>query len=288
MKSQIRSILFGVLVAACGGGDGGVPFDPTFYVPHPIAEPAIADPAPVAPKPVEPVQVQAKLPSTFDEAMAAGLAAAKSEPTRAREMFEIAIKLDAKRAEPHVELARLFISTGDRGMAVAAAKKAVKLAPLSSQAWNTKGRAELARFDYDAAIEAFTKSVELNHDNVWAWNNLGYTELQLKKYDDAVVHLTEATSRKGAEGYMWNNLGTALEQQDKLDDARHAFEQGAQLGSKEAVASRKRLEGVKTIAVANDEKPVDSKTYEVNEGPDEDAAPANDGEEPTGSDKPTM
>jgi hypothetical protein len=48
---------------------------------------------------------------------------------------------------------------------------------------------------------------------------------------------------------MWNNLGTAYEQLARLDDARTAFENGGKLGSKEALASRKRLDGVKTIVV---------------------------------------
>jgi hypothetical protein len=49
---------------------------------------------------------------------------------------------------------------------------------------------------------------------------------------------------------MFNNLGTALEQLDNLDDARVAYESGGTLGSKEAASSRKRLEGVDSIAIA--------------------------------------
>ena len=85
---------------------------------------------------------------------------------------------------------------------------------------------------------------------MFAWNNLGYTELLLKQYEDAAEHLAEATSRNGATGYMFNNLGTALEHLDRLDDARMAYEAGGKLGSKEAMSSRKRLEGVTSIAVA--------------------------------------
>jgi tetratricopeptide (TPR) repeat protein len=210
------------------------------------------------------------LPTKYDEALALGRdLVKKGDREGAKEMFEAAIKLDKKKAEPHMELARIYIDENQKGLAIAAANKAVKLAPLSSVAWNTKGRAELNRFAYDNAIEAFTKAVELNRDNVWAWNNLGFTELQLKKYDDAAIHLSEATTRQGATGYMWNNLGIALEQLDRLDEARHAFEEGGKLGSSEAVASRKRLEGVDSIAVANDETKATSEVkggYEMNEG----------------------
>ena len=61
---------------------------------------------------------------------------------------------------------------------------------------------------------------------------------------------------------MWNNLGTAYEQLGQLDDARTAFESGGKLGSREALASRKRLEGVKTIVVMKTDKPDAAKSVE--------------------------
>jgi Flp pilus assembly protein TadD len=264
---MMRSILFAVCVsslAACGGDrekptaqplpasaptTSRVETPPKAVPDAPAAAPVAEAPAPVAATPV----VVDAMPSTFDDALTQGRAlASKGEHDRAKELFQAAAKLDPKKPEPYIELSRLYISTNDRALAVIAANKAVKVAPLSSQAWNTKGRAELNRFDYDKAIEAFSKACELDNDNVWAWNNLGYTELQLKKYDDAVEHLTEATTRKGAEGYMFNNLGTALEQLDRLDEARAAYEAGGKLGSKVAMASRKRLEGVTSIAIGKE------------------------------------
>jgi len=248
---------------------------------------------PEAPKPrtgfgEEPKAVEVKplvIPTKYDEALAMGreLLAAGSYGD-AKEVLTAAIKLDKKKAEPHIEMARMYIALDERSKSIASAKQAIKLAPLSSQAWNTKGRAELNAHNYDNAIEAFSKSVELNADNAFAWNNLGYTELLLKKYEDAAEHLTEATSRSGATGYMFNNLGTALEHLDNLDDARLAYEAGGKLGSKEAASSRTRLEGVKTIVVVKDDELVgevhpevrgDNKSeYEItNEGDGEEEQP---------------
>ena len=278
MMSLKRSMFSGfagllLTMAACGGDERDL--DIRAFIPKPSAAKsgvtvAVADVTATAP----PIEV-AKLvtPTTFDAAMLQGKAhAERGEVTAATLMFDAAAKLDKQRPEPHLELARLYISSGQRGLAMAAANKAVKLAPLSSQAWNTKGRAELNRFAYDDAIEAFTKAVELNHDNVWAWNNLGYTELQLQKYDEAAEHLGEAVTKVGATGYMFNNLGTALEHLDRLDAARAAFDGGAKLGSKESVASRKRLEGVTSVAIAEkpgtpDLRPEAKHTYDTNEGP---------------------
>lgn len=245
MKVQFRSAFLVLAFAACGGGDepkmvSAAPWD---YLPKPAEAQLVVETKIVETKPVEMPVVET--PSKLDDV----LALAKKEP---------------KKAEHQIELARIYISMNERGKAISAANKAIKLAPDSSQAWNTKGRAELNAKNYDNAIEAFTKAVELNQDNTFAWNNLGYTELLLKRYDDAAEHLIEATTKEDATGYMFNNLGTALEHLDKLDDARMAYEAGGKLGSREAAASRKRLEGVESIEVVAS-KPDDVKTYDVND-----------------------
>ncbi|MBA3498750.1 MAG: tetratricopeptide repeat protein [Myxococcota bacterium] len=237
-------------------------------------------------KKTEAVSEVAPLPKTYAEAFELGKALVdKGEHPRAREILEVAAKLEKKKADPHIELARSYIATSERANAIKSANKAVKLAPESSQAYNTLGRAELLRHNYENAIEAFRQSTELNEGNVWAWNNLGFTYLTLKKYDEAITALTEATSRKGAQGYMFNNLGTAYEHMDQLDEAREAFEKGGELGSVAATSSRKRLEGVDTIVVVVKDEPkvevkpgeemkVDVKEFEHSEPmPDPEIAP---------------
>lgn len=256
MKIQVRSILFALIlpVAACGGDreTPTVEFQLSDYVGQPKS-----DVQPIESKPfvigtdLKMVDVTTPMPTKFDELMSEGKKlVTATKYGDAKIMFEAALKLEKKNVSVHVEMARMYIAMNEKGRAVASANKAVKLAPLSTQAWNTKGRAELTAHKYDEAIEAFTRAVELDETNVFAWNNLGYTELLLKRYSDAVTHLEEATSRPGATGYMFNNLGAALEQLDNLDDARVAYESGGKLGSKAAASSRKRLEGVDSIAVA--------------------------------------
>ena len=249
MKVPFRSILFALVVsaAACGGGRETPTSSETPLMPH---LPTATSDASVQAQTPAPVAVEIAVPTKYEDALALGRELiGKGELKTAKQMLEAAIKLDKKKAEPHIEMARLYIATNEKGLAIASAKKAIKLAPLSSQAWNTKGRAELNAHNYDNAIEAFSKAVEINADNTYAWNNLGYTELLLKKYEDAAEHLLEATSKKDAAGFMFNNLGTALEHLDRLDEARTAYESGGKRGSKEAVASRKRLEGVTSVAI---------------------------------------
>ena len=272
MKIPFRSILFALVipVAACGGdSEPTVDFKLSDYVVQPKsdAQPIKTQPSVVG-NVVKVVDVTKPMPTKLDELMAEGKRLASAgKYGDAKIMFDAALKQDKKNASIHIEMARMYISMNEKGPAVASANKAVKLAPLSSQAWNTKGRAELTAHKYDEAIEAFSKAVELDETNVFAWNNLGFTELLIKKYEDAVTHLQEATGRPGATGYMFNNLGTALEHVDNLDDARVAYEAGGKLGSSEAASSRKRLEGVDSVAVATAEptEPVVKEYETVNE-----------------------
>lgn len=255
MKSLIRRVLFSLIalpIAACGG-DREVstpPEVPPLVTTTPdVAAPVIAPVTKLDRAPVDIVEPLA-VPATYADALAVGKQlAGKGDHARAKEMFEAASKLDKKQADPHIELARLFITSGERALAIRSATRAVKLAPASSHAYNTLGRAELARFHYDNAIDAFRQATELDPDNVWAWNNLGYVHLQHERFQEAADALVEATSRAGTTGYMWNNLGTAYEHLDQLEEAREAFEQGGVLGSVAARSSRKRLEGVDSIAI---------------------------------------
>ncbi len=269
MKS-LRAVLFALVVipvAACGGDRDDRDASTPITTMPPIVQRA---PAPdvivetVKPTVVAvPVDAPLVIPAKYADALALGKELAAKGDARAKEMLEGAAKLDKKKADPHIELARLYISSGERANAIKSANKAVKLAPDSSQAYNTLGRAELARFNYDNALAAFGQATVLNPDNVFAWNNLGYTHIQLQEYIEAVAALTEATSRPGVTGYMWNNLGTAHEHLDELDEARVAFERGGEAGSTEAKASRKRLEGVDTIVVMKS-APIE-KAYELRE-----------------------
>jgi Flp pilus assembly protein TadD len=288
MKSHLSAVLFALLIplTACGGDRASSKPTPT---PAPVVVQAPAPVPVVEPKPVAKVEIVSveALPAKYVDCMTEGkLAAGKGDHAKARELFEEAAKLDKKQVDPHIELARSFIATSERGLAIKSATKATKLAPESGKAWNTLGRAELLRHNYDGAILAFRQSTELEPSNPWAWNNLGLVYMTVKDYVEATTALAEATSKPGAEGYMFNNLGLAYEQLDQLDDARIAFDKGGELGSVEAKASRKRLEGVKTVVVmetAKDE-PVDKveptqveKTYD-NAEPMPDLPPTQDGD----------
>ena len=48
---------------------------------------------------------------------------AKGKYGDAKEMLEAAIKLDKKQAEPHIEMARMYIAMNEKGKSIASAKQ---------------------------------------------------------------------------------------------------------------------------------------------------------------------
>ena len=250
MKSSIfRRVLFAVAVTVSAAACGDRPTPTPELTPEPAAH-RVVPPAPVAAPPVvTPEVAPMPVPADFAEAMALGAKAVKArDVVLARAMFDAASRLDDTSAEPQLELARLFLSTGEKKLALTSAKKAVKLAPESSAAWNTLGRAQLARFAYDDAITAFEKAVDKNPKNAYAWNNLGFTMLELELWSEARNALEEATSLPDAAGYMFNNLGLAYEHLDMQDEALAAFDAGGEKGSAPARYNHTRLESGETVA----------------------------------------
>src|SRR3569832_1028962 len=131
MKSIKRSVLCALLfsMAACGGdSERGV--DPMSFMPklpaieQPATNVAQSEPAVTPAKPaVEPSII---VHTKFDDALAQGKAlAAKGDTAIAMLMIEDAAKRDKMLAEPDFVLAKIFFTIGVRGLAMAAANKAV-------------------------------------------------------------------------------------------------------------------------------------------------------------------
>ena len=163
--------------------------------------------------------------------------------TAAIEQFELALDEKPRSSRALIDAARAYIKLGKAGKARPLAKKAVKLVPNSSYAWNTLGRVELLDHKFDAAAAGFKRAIDVNENNLYAWNNLGLTYIKAKMLDEAVIALKKATSIDNhPKAYMWNNLATAYEQLKNYTEARAAYEKAVSLGSHSARRSLKRLD----------------------------------------------
>src|SRR5262245_2486347 len=119
MKVQFRSILFALVLpaAACGGDRASTPTPEPFK-----SEPKTSS---VRPEPrtstgfgEERKAVEVKplvIPTKYDDALAMGRELiAKGSYGDAKEVLTAAIKLDKKKAEPHIEMARMYIALNER------------------------------------------------------------------------------------------------------------------------------------------------------------------------------
>jgi tetratricopeptide (TPR) repeat protein len=155
-------------------------------------------------------------------------------------MYNRALELEDS-AAVHIDLARILILDNDVRKAAEQADFALKLAPSSSAAWNTKGRVLFLSKDLDGAHDAFAKAVELNDDNVWAWNNKGLVEMEQGEWTEAIASLERATSGELAETYMFVNLGRAYEHEKRTVEALAMFKVAAARGSDVAKEALGRL-----------------------------------------------
>jgi tetratricopeptide (TPR) repeat protein len=242
------TLLVAALVASAGchrQETQAPPVSPRAVTPDPIVHAEVV--AAAAPVPVGECTQPAKpavLPivASYSTSMANGKArAARGDVRGARQQFEAAARFHPDRAAPYIELATLYIGTGDHEAAKTAANAAVAREADSNDAWDAVGRASYAASEYEAAVSAFHTSIVVDNSDVSAWNDLGLAQLEVHRYGEAVDSFQHATDLPDATPDMWNNLGTAYEHSGRLEDAKNAFAAGAWLGSDKARVNKQRV-----------------------------------------------
>jgi Flp pilus assembly protein TadD len=257
-------------LAACGGGDSQpkkdhspefpasqtrvssnvhTAVDPIINMP---AQPSVAEEIPsiVEERVAEPVPE----PEKFSGFMHRGKSRFQARDFEgARADYEVAVAKRPENFRARIQLGRTLLSIGDVEDAREQVEMAIEIDASSSLAWNTLGRVELAEKDFDAAIVSFERAVEENEDNSYAWNNLGFVHMEEEDYEAAAEALEAATSGASPTGYMWNNLGMAYEHLDRITLARASYRQASELGSERAEENFKRLEGVVSLVVEDEE-----------------------------------
>ena len=209
---MIRRLLAGVVLLACGCGDGadkpsaGGDKSPT------VSKPAAADRGAMDSKVSRARQAAARgeLAQAIDLlSQVIGANAEHAEAYLVRAEVYVVARQDANaladfstviRIEPRV--ARYRIARGRfllaRGKAVAAIEdfgEAVRLAPDSPAGYNGRGVARVARREYDEAIKDFTTAIGVDASFVDAWNNRGCAQFRLGNNEQAAADFAEAIRR---------------------------------------------------------------------------------------------
>ena len=135
--------------------------------------------------------------------------------------FRRALELEPSDAEVQDNYAQLLQSLGRLPEAIAAAKKATELDPLSGPAWENLARFQTDHRDYAAARAANAHALEFSPEGTYALNNLGTLQLLEGSPADALRTFRQI----GFEGFRLqgvamaeHSLGNAKESQQALDD----------------------------------------------------------------------
>jgi Flp pilus assembly protein TadD len=130
-----------------------------------------------------------------------------------------------------INLARILNERELYGEALAAADRAVVLAPDNPLAHYLRGRSLANLSRVQDATAALRTSLDLDPRNGDVWNRLGLLLLRHGKVQEAVTVLeTAAALSPAGPAYIQNNLGLAYERSGRLDEAAVRFAAGLAAG----------------------------------------------------------
>ncbi len=124
---------------------------------------------------------------------------------------------------------RMMIALGRVPDAIAAARKASELDPLSSTAWDLVGRLYYASAQYPAAAEALDRALEISPDASRARYHRGVTSLLAGKPAEALAYFQHTGDGYGQAGVAMAEFsrGHARESQQALDQQIAEYAQGS-------------------------------------------------------------
>jgi tetratricopeptide (TPR) repeat protein len=130
-------------------------------------------------------------------------------------------------------LSRLAYRKMDMPSAVALARKAVQLDPMSMKAYDQLGLCYEALNDADQAIGAYREAIRINRRlpvrSPWPSMNLGKFLFRLERLDEAEANLRESIGIDPRFPVAHFRLGQVLEKKKRLEEAIQEFQQAASL-----------------------------------------------------------
>jgi tetratricopeptide (TPR) repeat protein len=154
-----------------------------------------------------------------------GLSAWKaSDPERALQSFDEALKIDPNHQKSLLNSARVLLETARAKEALERVEQALAIDSLSSDGLRLLGRTRYELGDVPEAIDAYQRAIAVNDHDSWAMNNLGYIYIQQGRSEAALPPLARAVELRSGTPVFQNNLATALERSGHFTAAKQAYE----------------------------------------------------------------
>ena len=141
----------------------------------------------------------------------------------AEEHFLRALELNPSYASAHTSYAHLLRATGRLDEAVAEARIARDLDPLSGLAQVNVGFALFYRGDIEEAAREFAALIEMEPDFPLAHLGLGYAQTALGQHDDAIASLERAAADAGGSPLFDATLAHAYARAGRVEQAREVL-----------------------------------------------------------------
>ncbi len=125
----------------------------------------------------------------------------------------------------HENIANVLIQKGRYAEAMAELKRAVRVNPASSEAYNSMGSIELMAHDYQDAAEYFERAVTLEPGNTAAHINYGTALVNLRRWNEAIDQLAPITRNDPKRIVARTNLALALAGRGDIDAAVNELRQ---------------------------------------------------------------
>ena len=138
---------------------------------------------------------------------------------RARSFFRRALELDPKYAAAEAALSRVYLFSGQRDSAFAAARRAIALAPDLADGYASLAGAYRVFGQFREALIEARKAVDRNPNNARAIYEIGYMTGELGAHDEALPWLKRAVALEPTATNAYNVLGTSYRQMGAAAEA---------------------------------------------------------------------
>jgi tetratricopeptide (TPR) repeat protein len=134
--------------------------------------------------------------------------------------YKRAIELKPNYATAHWGYSLYLSAMGRHQEAIAEAKRAQELEPLSVMISDVVGYILLQARQYDQSIEELLKGLEMDPSFALAHRDLGETYVQKGKYEEAIAEINKAVTLSGGEPLYMSTLGYAYAVAGQRDFSR--------------------------------------------------------------------
>ena len=157
-----------------------------------------------------------------------------------------AMELQPDKVDPYIELADVYLVTGNRNLAEKYCFYALEYDKENDRLFYILGQIYFNKEDYDKAKLSFQKACKYSSENAYYYNVIGLTYMKLNQDNKANTAFLTAVALDSRIYFFYFNLGLSYENLEKWEKAKDSYEKCLKL-NKDYEYAEKQLKKVKNI-----------------------------------------